>query len=90
VYSTLLFYFAKVQILNFRRIVFCKGQKGQRVYSRNFATIQLSQPDNSALDNIALRTVLALRPLFIKFPLVADRITKRALILLFFRSTSKI
>jgi hypothetical protein len=47
-------------------------------------TIQLSNLNNSVLDNIALRTVLALQPLFIKFPLVANKTTKRALMPLFF------
>jgi hypothetical protein len=47
-------------------------------------TIRFPNPNNSALDNIALRTVLALQPLFIKFPLVANKITKRALMPLFF------
>jgi hypothetical protein len=47
-------------------------------------TIQLPNPNNSALDNIALRMALPLQPLFIKFPLVANNATKRALMLLFF------
>jgi hypothetical protein len=36
------------------------------------------------MDNIVLRTALGLQPLFIKFPLVADKTTTRALIPLFF------
>jgi hypothetical protein len=47
------------------------------------------KPNNSVLDNIALRTALALQPLFIKFSLVADKVAQRALMPLFFRSTSK-
>jgi hypothetical protein len=50
---------------------------------KNNVTIQLSNPNNSALDNIALRTALSLQPLFIKFPLVANEATKRALMPLF-------
>jgi hypothetical protein len=46
-------------------------------------TIQLPNTNNSILDNIVLRTALVLQPLFIKFPLVANKITKRALMLLF-------
>jgi hypothetical protein len=58
------------------------------IYSRKFSvTIQLPNANNSVPDNIALRTALALQPLFIKFPLVADKTIKRALIPLFFRST---
>jgi hypothetical protein len=44
----------------------------------------LPLPNNSVLDNIALRTALALQPLFIKFPLVANKTTKSALMTLFF------
>jgi hypothetical protein len=36
------------------------------------------------LDNIVLRTALELQPLFIKFPLVAKKSNKRALMPLFF------
>jgi hypothetical protein len=46
----------------------------------------LPKPNNSAPDNIALRTILVLRPLFIKLPLVANKVAKRALMPLFFRS----
>jgi hypothetical protein len=46
-------------------------------------TIQLPKPNNSALDNIALRIALGLQPLFVKFPLVANKATKRALMPLF-------
>jgi hypothetical protein len=49
---------------------------------KNFAT----DPNNSVMDNIALQTALALQPLFIKLPLVANKTTKRALMPLFFRS----
>jgi hypothetical protein len=49
-----------------------------------FVTIQLPNPNNSALDNIVLLTALPLQPLFIKFPLVANKAAKRALMLLFF------
>jgi hypothetical protein len=48
-----------------------------------FATIQLPNLNNSVLDNIALRTALTLQPLFIKFPLVANKTIKRALIFSF-------
>jgi hypothetical protein len=58
-----------------------------RVFKKT-VTIQLPNFNNSALDNISLRTALLLQPLFIKFPLVANKTTKRALIPLFFRSTS--
>jgi hypothetical protein len=47
-------------------------------------TIQLHNTNNASLDNIALRTALTLQPLFIKFPLVANKATKLALMLLFF------
>jgi hypothetical protein len=36
----------------------------------------LPTPNNSALDNIALRTASASQPLFIQFPLVANKATK--------------
>jgi hypothetical protein len=49
-----------------------------------FVTIQFPNLNNSVLDNIALRTALALPPLFIQFPLVANKVTKRALMPLFF------
>jgi hypothetical protein len=53
-------------------------------------TIQLPNPNNSALYSIIdLRTALALQPLFIKFPLVANETTKRALIPYFFVQPSK-
>jgi hypothetical protein len=49
-----------------------------------FVTIQLPNPNNSVPDNIDFRTALALHPLFIQFPLVANKTNKRALIPLFF------
>jgi hypothetical protein len=45
---------------------------------------KVGNPHNSVPDNIALLTVLPLQPLFIKFPLVADKTATRALMLLFF------
>ncbi|MDR1291717.1 MAG: hypothetical protein LBK06_11010, partial [Planctomycetaceae bacterium] len=54
-----------------------------------FVTIQLLKPNNSTLDNTSLRTASSIQPLFIQFPLVADKATKRALMPLFFSSTSK-
>jgi hypothetical protein len=48
-----------------------------------FVTIQLLNPNNSALDNIALRTASSIQPLFIQFPLVANKATTRALMSLF-------
>jgi hypothetical protein len=42
---------------------------------KKIVTIQLLKPNNSALDNIALRTASSIQPLFIKFPLVANNAT---------------
>jgi hypothetical protein len=60
-----------------------------RKFLKDIVTIQLLKPNNSVLDNIALRTASSIQPLFIQFPLVANKATTRALMPLFFRSNSK-
>jgi hypothetical protein len=47
----------------------CGAKIGKTKNQKIFVTLQLPNPNNSAPDNIALRTALALQPLFIKFPL---------------------
>jgi hypothetical protein len=44
----------------------------------------LPKPNKSAPDTIVFRTALLLQPLFIKFPFVADKAPKHALMPLFF------
>jgi hypothetical protein len=52
----------------------------------SFVAIQLPKPHKSALGNCRVsRKTLPLQPLFIKFPLVANKVLKRALMPLFFR-----
>jgi hypothetical protein len=46
---------------------------------KDFVTIPLPKPNQSASDNMVFQTARRFQPLFIKFPLVAHSLLKRAL-----------